>query len=137
VRQETGNARAVRSLAALGRCARRRSCCAAGEGSSHAAAHRSPTQNNPRPAGSANLPPTDTPAPVEELSNYELLERRSRELEAERAHGGFGTPQPPDAEKPLLFPKFCTGGAEASGDKTAEPRRPHSSERSACSRKER
>jgi hypothetical protein len=50
----------------------------------------------------------DTPPPVTELSNYEMLERRSRELEAERAQGGCGTAQPPDAEKPLLFPTFCT-----------------------------
>ena len=50
--------------------------------------------------------PTD-PAPEAEpeLSNYELLERRSRELEIERAHGGPGTSQPPDAETPLLFSK--------------------------------
>ncbi len=53
-------------------------------------------------------PVPDTPAPVTELSNYELLERRSRELEEARARGGLGTSQPPDAEKPLLFPKFCT-----------------------------
>jgi hypothetical protein len=48
------------------------------------------------------------PAPVTELSNYELRERRSRELEEARARGGLGTSQPPDAKKPLLFPKFCT-----------------------------
>jgi hypothetical protein len=50
----------------------------------------------------------DTPPPVTELSNYQMLERRSRELAAERAHGGFGASQPPEAEKPLLFPTFCT-----------------------------
>jgi hypothetical protein len=40
-----------------------------------------------------------------ELSNYELIERRSRELEVEHANGGTGTAQPPDAETPLLFSK--------------------------------
>ena len=40
-----------------------------------------------------------------ELSNYELIERRSHELQIERANGGTGTPQPPDAETPLLFSK--------------------------------
>jgi hypothetical protein len=43
------------------------------------------------------------PEPQPELSNYELIERRSHELEIDRAHGGPGTPQPPDAETPLLF----------------------------------
>ena len=41
----------------------------------------------------------------EELSAYELLERRSLELTDERAHGGFGTSQPPNAAVPLLYPK--------------------------------
>ena len=52
---------------------------------------------DPRPAQA----PTAAP-PQPELSNYELLERRSRELEIERANGGPGTSQPPDAETPLL-----------------------------------
>jgi hypothetical protein len=50
-------------------------------------------RRRPRP----NFPPRP-----EELSNFKLLERRSRELELERARGGFGTPQPPDADTPLL-----------------------------------
>jgi hypothetical protein len=50
-----------------------------------------------------NTPTTGT----EELSDYELLERRSHQLEMERARGGFGTPQPPDADTPLLFPRFA------------------------------
>jgi hypothetical protein len=53
-------------------------------------------------------PPAPTrlaPEPETELSNYELIERRSRELEIERAHGGPGTSQPPDADTPLLFSK--------------------------------
>ena len=56
----------------------------------------------------ATPPPAPTrpaPQPEPELSNYELIERRSRELEIERAHGGPGTAQPPDAETPLLFSK--------------------------------
>jgi hypothetical protein len=64
------------------------------------------------------ISPRDAPAPLKELSNYELLECRSRDLEAERAHGGLGTSQPPDAEKPLLLPKFSTSGPQASGAKT-------------------
>ena len=51
-------------------------------------------------------PVLDIPTATEELSNYELLERRSRELEIERARGGYGTSQPPDADTPLLFPGF-------------------------------
>ena len=43
------------------------------------------------------------PEPEPELSNYELLERRSRELEVEHARGGPGTAQAPDAETPLLY----------------------------------
>jgi len=54
-------------------------------------------------------------APEPELSNYELLERRSQELELERAHGGPGTSQPPDAETPLLFAR------PSSGENTREP----------------
>jgi hypothetical protein len=51
-------------------------------------------------------PPAQTTSPeAEELSAYELLERRSVELAEERAHGGFGTPQPPHADVPLLYPK--------------------------------
>ena len=38
-----------------------------------------------------------------ELSNYELIERRSRELELEHAKGGPGTSQPPEADTPLLM----------------------------------
>ena len=49
--------------------------------------------------------PRLAPLPEPELSNYELIERRSRELEIERANGGPGTSQPPDAETPLLFSK--------------------------------
>ena len=55
------------------------------------------------------------PEPEPELSNYELLERRSQELELERAHGGPGTSQPPDAETPLLFAR------PSSGENTREP----------------
>ena len=55
----------------------------------------------PRP-----VPDTKPEAQTEpELSNYELIERRSHELEVERASGGSGTSQPPDAETPLLFPR--------------------------------
>jgi hypothetical protein len=60
----------------------------------------------------ATPPPAPTrlvPQPEPELSNYELIERRSRELEIERAHGGPGTSQPPDAETPLLFSKATDG----------------------------
>jgi hypothetical protein len=56
----------------------------------------------------ATSPPAPTrlaPQPEPELSNYELIERRSRELEIERAHGGPGTSQPPDADTPLLVSK--------------------------------
>jgi hypothetical protein len=68
-------------------------------------------------------PVPDTSAQAGELSNYELLERRSRELEVERAHGGSGTSQPPDADTPLLFPKFCAGRAQAPRERTRERRR--------------
>ena len=64
----------------------------------------------------ATPPPAPTrlaPEPEPELSNYELIERRSRELEIERAHGGPGTSQPPDAETPLLFSK-PTDASEAN-----------------------
>jgi len=50
-----------------------------------------------------------TASPEEELSAYELLERRSLELQEERAHGGFGTSQAPNAAVPLLYPKPGTG----------------------------
>jgi hypothetical protein len=53
--------------------------------------------------------PAESPSPEPprqpELSNYELLERRSRQLEEEHAKGGTGTAQAPDAETPLLFSK--------------------------------
>jgi hypothetical protein len=49
-------------------------------------------------------PILDAPTGTDELSNYELLERRSRELEVEKARGGLGTSQPPEADTPLLFP---------------------------------
>jgi hypothetical protein len=62
-------------------------------------------------------PVQDTPTITRELSNYELLERRSRELEIERARGGYGTSQPPDANTPLLFPGFTAnvGGHQNRG----------------------
>jgi hypothetical protein len=56
----------------------------------------------------ATSPPVPTrlaPDPEPELSNYELIERRSRELEIEHAQGGPGTSQPPEADTPLLFSK--------------------------------
>jgi len=55
------------------------------------------------------------PEPEPELSNYELLERRSRELELDRARGGPGTSQPPDADTPLLQTR------PSSGQDTREP----------------
>jgi hypothetical protein len=69
-----------------------------------------PKRTRPRPRviravrtrrAAAATPPAQPGQP--ELSNYELLEVRSRELEAERAHGGTGTSQPPDADTPLLL----------------------------------
>jgi hypothetical protein len=48
--------------------------------------------------------PSTGNSPTQELSNYELLERRSRELEMERSRGGSGASQPPDAPTPLLYP---------------------------------
>jgi hypothetical protein len=62
-----------------------------------------------RRAAPPPAPPRVAPEPEPELSNYELIERRSRELEIERAHGGPGTSQPPDAETPLLFSKPTDG----------------------------
>jgi len=58
--------------------------------------------------------------PHPELSNYELIERRSRELELERAKGGAGTSQPPDAETPLLVssrpqPQISTARSKPTG----------------------
>ena len=57
------------------------------------------TRRNKRTVPAATAPPR-----AEELSAYELLERRSLELTKERAHGGFGTSQPPNAAVPLLYP---------------------------------
>ena len=57
------------------------------------------------PPAPTRLATEPEPALEPELSNYELIERRSRELEIERAHGGPGTSQPPDADTPLLFSK--------------------------------
>jgi hypothetical protein len=37
-----------------------------------------------------DAPAEATPAPSRDLSNYELLERRSREREEQRARGGLG-----------------------------------------------
>ena len=50
-----------------------------------------------------HVPAQKASEPEPELSNYERLERRSRELEVEHAHGGHGTAQPPEAETPLLY----------------------------------
>ena len=60
-------------------------------------AHRRSVTSKPQPS-TAERPP-------QELSNYELLERRSRELEMERSRGGSGASQPPDAQTPLLHPR--------------------------------
>jgi hypothetical protein len=43
--------------------------------------------------------------PRRELSDYEDLQRRSRDLQDERAAGGPGTAQPPEEATPLLHPK--------------------------------
>ncbi len=43
--------------------------------------------------------------PSRELSDYEDLQRRSRDLEDEHAAGGPGTAQPPEEATPLLHPK--------------------------------
>jgi hypothetical protein len=60
----------------------------------------------------------------QELSNYELLERRSRELEKERSKGGSGGAQPPDARTPLLYPKAEAAGRSSNATGPAErPRR--------------
>jgi hypothetical protein len=45
------------------------------------------------------------PVPRKELSDYEDLSRRSRDLQREHEAGGHGTSQPPDADTPLLHPK--------------------------------
>jgi hypothetical protein len=71
-----------------------------------------------------DTPAEATPAPTRELSNYERLERRSRELEEQRARGGSGTSQPPDAPAPLLFPNADAGGAEARRDDKHTPTEP-------------
>ena len=61
-----------------------------------------------------DAPAEATPAPARKPGNYELLERRSRELEEQHARGRLGTSQPPDPPAPLLFPKTRTRvGAEA------------------------
>ena len=65
---------------------------------------KSRTIRSVRKRATPTVKPTRTaPEPEPELSNYELLERRSRELEVEHAQGGPGTAQPPDAETPLLY----------------------------------
>jgi hypothetical protein len=69
-----------------------------------------------------DTPAEATPAPSRGLSNYELLERRSRELAEQRARGGLGTSQAPEA--PLLFPKGTTGDAAARQDENDTPTEP-------------
>jgi hypothetical protein len=71
-----------------------------------------------------DAPAEATPAPTRELSNNELLERRSHELEEQRARGGLGTSQPPDVPAPLLFRKGGTGEAEARQDDKHTPTEP-------------
>jgi hypothetical protein len=71
-----------------------------------------------------DAPAEATPAPSRGLSNYELLERRSRELAEQRARGGLGTSQAPDAAAPLLFPKQKTGDAAARQDENDTPTEP-------------
>ena len=67
---------------------------------------KSKTIRSVRKRATPSVMPTRTvPEPEQELSNYELLERRSRELEVEHAQGGPGTAQAPDAETPLLHSK--------------------------------
>jgi hypothetical protein len=72
------------------------------------------------PPAPTRLAPEPEPAPEPELSNYELIERRSRELEIER-----GTSQPPDADTPLLFSKPTdasnTSERPQSGARRSEP----------------
>jgi hypothetical protein len=74
----------------------------------------------PAPARTA-----EEPQPEPELSNYELIERRSHELEIERAHGGCGTSQPPDADTPLLFPRHSDPTAAPTAAITAPAPGPH------------
>jgi hypothetical protein len=71
-----------------------------------------------------DTPAGATAAPSRGLSNYELLERRSRELAEQRARGGLGTSQAPDAATPLLFPKVKTGDAAARQDENDTPTEP-------------
>ena len=71
-----------------------------------------------------DAPAEATPAPSREFSNYELLERRSREPEEQRARGGLGTSQPFDAPAPLLFAKGKTGDAAARQDENDTPTEP-------------
>ena len=52
--------------------------------------HRSTLRIVPAVRVRQDAPAEATPAPSRELSNNELLERRSRELEAQRARGGLG-----------------------------------------------
>jgi hypothetical protein len=71
-----------------------------------------------------DAPAETAPAPSRELRNYELLERRSRELAEQRARGGLGTSQAPDAAAPLLFPKGKTRDAAARHDENDTPTEP-------------
>jgi hypothetical protein len=66
------------------------------------------------------------PAPEPELSNYELIERRSRELEIEHANGGAGTAQAPDAETPLLFsrPQGTAAGRQEPRGRSSKTHNP-------------
>ena len=81
----------------------------------------------PPPTPARNAP---EPQPEPELSNYELIERRSHELEIERAHGGSGTSQPPDADTPLLFPRHSETNAATKAAKPAAAPRPREIRRS-------
>ncbi len=76
----------------------------------------------PFACGRLRAPDTSTTA-AEELSDFKLLERRSRELELERARGGFGTPQPPDADTPLLFPHRRDAAKSAEMSAKGRPQR--------------
>ena len=113
VRPQTGKRNQIRvqrrsAGSRVSRSSGPRSCCTPSVMAKHAqpkprtirARRRSPS-----PGARASAGQEQQQEHQRELSNYELLERRSRELELERSKGGSGAAQPPDARTPLLFPK--------------------------------
>ena len=83
-------------------------------------AHPKPRTIRARRRSASSKPPSTGAERTQELSNYELLELRSRELQMERSRGGSGAAQPPDAPTPLLYSREApVAGAPADARRQA------------------